>query len=58
MSIFLMKLKIFLRADLSQLNLEYLNHMYPEFWYKSNKLMPCSAAQEKMLQMTQNQFRK
>ena len=48
-----------LRLDLSQLKLEYLNHLHSELWYKSNTLTACSVAQAKqMLQMKQNEFRK
>ena len=31
--------EIFLRLQLSQLKLEYLNHLHSKFWYKSYKLM-------------------
>ena len=44
---FLDEAQSFLRLDLSQLKLEYLNHLYSKFWYKNNKLMTCSIAREK-----------
>ena len=36
---FLDEAEIFLRLQLSQLKLEYLNHLHSKFWYKSYKLM-------------------
>ena len=36
---FLDETEIFLRLQLSQLKLEYLNHLHSKFWYKSYKLM-------------------